>query len=54
MARLDTGELLDTIRTWIDDSEHLTDDDVLNNIKELMNKEWGFTVSWQKKDEESK
>lgn len=43
MARLDTGELLETIQEWIKDSEHLTDDDVLNNIKELMEKEWKYT-----------
>lgn len=40
---------MDRILTLINESEHLTDDDVLNGIKELMDTEWGYTVSWETK-----
>jgi len=49
MARLDTGEIMDRILTLINESEHLTDDDVLNGIKDLMDTEWGYTTSWEGK-----
>lgn len=46
MAKLDTGEILETILEWINNSEHLTDDEVLNNIKELMEKDWKYTHAY--------